>query len=63
MAYFGTRPRRTAMRKLYHVYEADRDGSDYFLFLECDSATEAMRWVSQLSAQGRRVRVRKTRRA
>ena len=49
------------MRKLYSVYEADRDGSDYFLFLECDSATEAMRWMSQLSAQGRRVRVRKTR--
>ncbi len=51
------------MRKLYRVYETDREGSDFYLFLECDTATEAMRWVSRLSAQGKRVRVRKTRHA
>jgi hypothetical protein len=49
------------VRKLYRVYEADREGSDFYLFLECDSATEALRWMSQLSAQGKRARVRKTR--
>ena len=49
------------MRKLYRVYETDREGSDFYLFLECDTATEAMRWMSQLSAQGKCVRVCKTR--
>ena len=49
------------MRKLYRIYETDREGSDFYLFLECDSAAEAMRWMSQLSAQGKRVRVCKAR--
>ena len=49
------------MRTLYAVYETDRDGSNFHLFLECASATEAMRWMSQLSARGKRVLIRKTR--
>ena len=49
------------MRKLYAVYETDREGSNFYLFLECDTAMEAMRWMSQLCARGKRVRVRKTR--
>ena len=36
MAYSAPESGRTVMRKLYRVYEADRDGTDYCLFLECE---------------------------
>ena len=59
-AYHGVEG-ETDMRTLYAVYETDHDGSNFHLFLECESATEAMRWMTQLSARGKRVRIRRTR--